>query len=249
MTLAKHNLHVAALIPPHITAQDVISALHDHNTCLTLQALTCGHEKLDSTDPETKKDTYWYPVDLNPITTYSVTECVTILPGVGDMGKKYITFPSCFQDTPHGIKTRADTSGVVLRAEFRVIPGGSGEGEVDGEGEGVGYADWVLVEDVEVQTSWYMMPFVRKAMEGAHKDICKKVIEKVEMLKRQEAIVASVKGKGRASMGSQGSLGSLGSPRSFGSPGSFGSPRRLGRQYTDENGEALHTMSEKITYG
>jgi hypothetical protein len=94
-----------------------------------------------------------------------------------------------------------------------------------------------LVEDVEVQTSWYMMPFVRKAMEGAHQDICKKVIEKVEMLKRQEAIVASVKGKGRASMGSQGSLGS------------FGSPTNLGRRFTDENGEAILTKPEKIRYG
>ncbi|KAF2475385.1 uncharacterized protein BDR25DRAFT_331836 [Lindgomyces ingoldianus] len=198
MTLAKHNLHVAALIPPHLTPADVIAALHDHNTCLTLQALTTGHKELPETNPETRKDTYWYPPDLHPIKTYEVTEAVTILPGVGEWGKKYITFPSCFQDTPHGIKTRADTSGVVLRAEFRVIKGGADIGEVEGEGEGIGYAEWVLVEDVEVQCAWYMMPFVRSSMEGAHRDICRKVVEKVEMLKRQEAIVrTAAKGKGR----------------------------------------------------
>ena len=209
MTLAKHNLHVAALIPPHLSPSDVISALHDHNTCLTLQALTTGHTKLPETDPATKKDTYWYPPDIHPITTYAVTECVTVVPGIGELGKKYITFPSCFQDTPHGIKTRADaTGGVTLRAEFRVIQGGADGGEVDGEGEGVGYADWVLVEDVEVTCAWYMMPFVRKAMEGAHRDICRKVVEKVEMIKRQEAIANTIaRGKGRA--GSEASLGSL----------------------------------------
>ncbi|KAF2186249.1 hypothetical protein K469DRAFT_664119 [Zopfia rhizophila CBS 207.26] len=198
MTLAKHHLHVAALIPSHLSREDIVAALHDHNTCLTLQALTTRHKKLPETAPETKKDPYWYPVDLNPITTYEVTEGVTVIPGIGEWGKKYITFPSCFQDTPHGIKTRADTSGVMLRAEFRVIPGGADDGEVDGEGEGVGYADWVLVEDVEVQCAWYMMPFVRKSMEGAHRDICRKVVEKVEMLKMQEVVARSAaKGKSK----------------------------------------------------
>ncbi|KAF2264986.1 hypothetical protein CC78DRAFT_532845 [Lojkania enalia] len=197
---AKHNLHVAALIPPHLNPEDVIAALHDHNTCLSLQALTTGHEKLPETNPETKKDTYWYPVDLHPVHTYSVTECVTVLPGIGEWGKKYINFPSCFQDTPHGIKTRADApGGVTLRAEFRVIKGGADDGEVEGEGEGIGYAEWVLVEDVEVQCAWWMMPFVRKSMEGAHRDICKKVVEKVEMLKRQEQVAqTAAKGKGKA---------------------------------------------------
>ncbi|KAF2871604.1 hypothetical protein BDV95DRAFT_44332 [Massariosphaeria phaeospora] len=196
---AKHNLHTAALIPPHLAPEDVISALHDHNTCLTLQALTTGHKKLPSTAPETSKDTYWYPPDIHPITTYSVTECITVLPGVGEWGKKYLTFPSCFQETPTGLKTRADTSGVVLRAEFRVIKGGADDGEVDGEGEGVGYAEWVLVEDVEVQCAWYMMPFVKGKMEAAHRDICRKVIEKVIMEKRQDAIVkTAAKAKGRS---------------------------------------------------
>ncbi|KAF2119413.1 hypothetical protein BDV96DRAFT_473234, partial [Lophiotrema nucula] len=197
---SKHNLHTAALIPPHLQPSDIISALHDHNTCLSLQAVTTGHKKLSETAPETKKDTYWYPVDLHPVHTYEVNECVTIFPGIGEWGKKYLTFPSCFQDTPHGVKTRADApGGVTLRAEFRVIPGGAGDGEVDGEGQGVGYADWVLVEDVEVQCAWYMMPFVKSKMEAAHQDICRKVVEKVEMEKRQEQIArTAAKGKERA---------------------------------------------------
>lgn len=88
---------------------------------------------------------------------------------------------------------------MTLRAEFRVIKGGSGDGEVDGEGEGIGYADWVLVEDVEVQCAWYMMPFVKGKMEQAHRDICKKVVEMVEMQKTQEAVAkTAAKGKSRA---------------------------------------------------
>jgi hypothetical protein len=177
---AKHYLHTASAIPAHIPPSVVIAALHDHNTALSLQALTQGHSKLPSTDANTLKDTYWYPTDLNPVASYLVTEVITILPGVGEWGKKYLKFPSCFQDTPTGVRTRADAGGVIVRAEFRVVRGGAAA-EVEGEGAGIGYADWVLVEDVEVTCAWWMMPFVKGKMEEAHRGICAKVVEKVEM--------------------------------------------------------------------
>jgi hypothetical protein len=184
---AKHHLHTAAGIPAHISPETVIAALHDHNTALTLQALTAGHEKLPHTHPDTLRDTYWYPTDLNPVHSYSVTEVIALLPFF-NWAKKNIVFPACFQDTPQGLKTRADApGGVTVRAEFRVVRGGAGA-EVEGEGEGVGDAEWVLVEDVEVSCAWWMMPFVRGKMEEAHRGICVKVIEKVEMEERQQSI-------------------------------------------------------------
>jgi len=177
----KHNLHVAHQIPSHIPPTYVIAALHDHSTALTLQALTCGHTKAHSTPAATLKDTYWYPPDQYPITTYHVTECITWCPGIGEYGKKYITFPSCFQDTRMGIKTRADAAaGVTVRAEFRVLRNGEGGSEVEGEGGGVGDAKWILVEDVEVTCLWWLMPFVKGKLEEAHRDVCKKVIGSVE---------------------------------------------------------------------
>ncbi|KAF2133699.1 hypothetical protein P153DRAFT_362777 [Dothidotthia symphoricarpi CBS 119687] len=201
---AKHNLHTAASIPAHLSPSLIIAALHDHTTALTLQALTTGHEKLPNTHLDTLKDTYWFPTDLHPVTTYSVKECITLLPGMGEWGRKYITFPSCFQDTPQGIKTRADASGVIVRAEFRVVRGGAAA-EVEGEGMGVGDAEWVLVEDVEVTCAWWMMPFVKGKMEQAHRDICRKVVEKVEMQRRQEAIAkTAARGKRRVDSGPEG---------------------------------------------
>lgn len=196
---AKHHLHTAAAIPPHIDPALILAALHDHNTTLTLQALTQGHEKLPSTDPETLKDTYWYPTDLHPVTSYHVTEVIKFLPGV-EWGKKYIKFPSVFQDTPTGVRTRADASGVIVRAEFRVVRGGAAA-EVEGEGAGIGDAEWVLVEDVEVTCAWWLMPFVRGKMEQAHRGICSKVMEKVAMEQRQRA-VAGVEFGGRHSVDS-----------------------------------------------
>jgi hypothetical protein len=186
---AIHYLHTAARLPPHMSPVTVIAALHDHTTALTLQALTSGHDKLPENDPTTLKDTYWYPVDLNPLVSYAVTEVITILPWFA-WAKKHLTFPVVFQDTKEGIKTRADASGVVVRAEFRVMQGGAAA-EVEGEGQGVGDAEWVLVEDVEVSCAWWMMPFVKGKMEEAHMGICGKVIEKVEMERRSQDVAAT----------------------------------------------------------
>jgi hypothetical protein len=182
---SKHHLHVAHQVPAHIHPSEVVAALHDHETALTLQALTCGHKKAPSTSPSTLKDTYWFPPDQYPVTTYHVTECITWCPGIGELGKKYLTFPSCFQDTRQGIKTRADAAaGIIVRAEFRVVENGEVGSEIEGEGMGVGDAKWVLVEDVEVSCSWWLMPFVKGKMEEAHRDVCRKVIEKVEHRRR-----------------------------------------------------------------
>jgi hypothetical protein len=181
---AKHNLHVAHQIPSHISPAWVVAALHDHDTTLTLQALSCGHEKAPSTEPTILKDTYWYPPDQYPVETYHVTECITLFPGIGQYGKKYITFPVCYQNTRQGIKTRADAAaGVTLRAEYRVVANGELGSEVEGEGMGVGDAQWVLVEDVEVSCAWWLMPFVKGKMEQAHRDLCRMVIEKIEKMR------------------------------------------------------------------
>lgn len=178
MTLAKHNYHVAAAIPSRITPDAVIAALHDHNTCLSLQALTTGHEKLASTDPATLKDTFWYPTDIYSTASYRVTEIIAYLPWFS-WARYNLTFPACFQNTRNGLKTRADTGGVIVRAEYRVLEGSEIRGTVDGEGEGLREAGWVLVEDAEVVCPWWMMPLVKGKMEEAHKDICRKVVEKV----------------------------------------------------------------------
>ena len=177
----KHHLHVAHQIPSHIPPTYVIAALHDHSTALNLQALTCGHTKAHCTPAATLTDTYWYPPDRYPLTTYNVTESITWCPGIGSYGKKNITFPSSFQDTRLGIKTRADAAaGVTVRAEFRVLRNGEMGSEVEGEGGGIGDAEWILVEDVEVTCAWWLMPFVKGKMEEAHTDVCNKVVQMVE---------------------------------------------------------------------
>ncbi|KAK9357214.1 hypothetical protein V1504DRAFT_94205 [Lipomyces starkeyi] len=178
MSRSSHTLQITAPLPSSLTPADMISALHVHENCLTLQALTTGYKEVPTTCPAVLSDPYFSATDTAPIKTYEVTEGVIIIPGIGDWGKKFITFPVWFQDTPSGLKTRADApAGVVVRAEWRVQPGAA-YGEVEGEGDR--YMQWTLVEDVTVQCAWWLIAFVKKNMEHAHRDICRKLVEKVE---------------------------------------------------------------------
>jgi hypothetical protein len=188
MPRSSHTFKVAVLIPDPLTPADIISALHIHSNCLTLQALTTGHKEIPTTNAAVLADPYFSPsADTSSIKTYEVTEGVIIIPGVGDWGKKFITFPANFQNTLSGLKTRADApAGVVVRAEYNVQPGGA-DAEVDGEGQGIGYAEWVLVEVATVECAWWLMPFVKGSMEGAHRDICRKLVAKLMRQKRAQS--------------------------------------------------------------
>lgn len=182
---AKHHLRVSARIPPSIPPSTVIAALHDHNTALSLQALTTGHKNLSSpAAPETLQDPYWLqPIDTNPVESYEVKECIFALPGAGEWGRWCITFPACFQNTQDGIKSRADASGgVVVRGDFRVVEErilDERDRDGDGDEQRPGRNGWVLVEDIEVTCSWWLMPFVKSKMEQAHRELVHKIIEKV----------------------------------------------------------------------
>ncbi|KAK9491033.1 hypothetical protein V1508DRAFT_399339 [Lipomyces doorenjongii] len=185
MSRSSRTVKITALLPSCLTPADMISALHVHDNCLTLQALTTGYREVPTTGPTVLSDPYFSPTDTAPIKTYEVTEGVIIIPGIGDWGKKFITFPVWFQDTPTGLKTRADgPAGVVVRAEWRVQPGVA-HGEVEGEGDR--YMQWTLLEDVTVQCAWWLISFVKKSVEHAHRDICRKLVEKMEREKRAGA--------------------------------------------------------------
>ncbi|KAK9371748.1 uncharacterized protein V1513DRAFT_467290 [Lipomyces chichibuensis] len=179
MSRSSRTFRITALLPSSLTPADMISALHVHENCLTLQALTTGYKEVPTTCPAVLNDPYFSPTDTSPIKTYEVTEGVIIIPGIADLGKKFITFPVWLQDTPSGLKTRADApAGVVVRAEWRVQPDRA-YGEVERE-----YTQWTLVEDVTVQCAWWLIWFVKKNMEYAHKDICWKLVEKTVKEKR-----------------------------------------------------------------
>ncbi|KAK9386048.1 hypothetical protein V1515DRAFT_581348 [Lipomyces mesembrius] len=172
MSRSSHNFQFTAQLPSSLTTADIISALHVHENCLTLHAFTIGHKEVPTTDSAVLSDPHFSPTDTAPIKTYEVTEGLIIIPGVGNWGKKLTTFPAWFQDTTTGLKTRADgpVGALVVRAEWRVQPGGV-YGEVEGEA-------YMLVENVTVECAWWLMSLAKRSVEAAHRDICRKLVEK-----------------------------------------------------------------------
>ena len=145
-----------------------------------------GHRRDGSSDaPE--------PGFGGPLATFNVYERIPIIPGIAS---KEISFPVTFQDVPDGVRCRADApGGVTLWTEFKVRPkapdsdGESGGDASSAEGPGWAPGAWEaevdrrrgyeLVERVTVETNTLLMPFVARSMEGAHREICQKVMDEV----------------------------------------------------------------------
>jgi hypothetical protein len=62
--------------------------------------------------------------------------------------------------------------------------GDGGDGNDMDEGMVEEQAEFLLVEDLTVECVSWMMPFVRLTVEGAHRDICWKLVEKLANEKR-----------------------------------------------------------------
>jgi hypothetical protein len=190
---SSHSRQFTTPIPTFLSDRDVITALHDHDNVLTLQALITGHKEVDPENYPTVLTDPSFPADRAPVKCYEVTEGVIVIPGIGDWGKKVINFPAWFQDTPNGLYVRADPpGGVMVRAEWRVEHAGSssngdgGDGNDTDEGVVEEQAEFLLVEDLTVECVSWMMPFVRLTVEGAHRDICWKLVEKLAAEKQDD---------------------------------------------------------------
>lgn len=169
---ASHSITVQVDIPPSLSPDRVIEALHFHLNVATLQPLV---QNVKMIPPSQVEGTYFgraeeeffnaRPDDLDH---YEVTERITVVPGIGDWGKKDITFPARFQNTVNGIKSWADApSGVTVHADWIVKPQEGKRGQ------------WVLEEQATVECAPLLMPFVRKTFVGAHSDICQRLLEKI----------------------------------------------------------------------
>ncbi|KAF1989223.1 hypothetical protein K402DRAFT_391370 [Aulographum hederae CBS 113979] len=178
----RHSLHVSEPIPSRLSPSTVIDALHDYGNIMTLHPLVTGWDEIDlpqsfAQDQDAHFD---HSSSAAKIRYFNVDEAVVFIPGIGDWGKKMISFPGIFQDMEDGVKTRADAAGgsVVVRARWSVAKREEGGEIEEHHGEG-GHQAWELTEDVAVECSAILMPFVRWSMESAHKEICKKLLAKI----------------------------------------------------------------------
>lgn len=171
MSRPSYTVHIQEDIPSYLTPDDVIRAVHDHKNLMYSQPLVTGVRSV-SPDEVTfnwfgRAEEEHFDGDNTNIHHYEVSEVITFIPGIGDYGKKQLTFPARFRDQPNGTKSWADApQGVTVASHFMVIPK-----------EGVRGA-WVLEEKATVECSSIFMPFVKRSFHSAHEALCKDIIAK-----------------------------------------------------------------------
>ena len=168
-----HTFRITLPLPPSVSADTAVGALHLHSNTLTLHPLVVSFKEIPTDAIAGASDAFFSTEESKPIKAYEVTESVQVVPGIGSWGKKRVTFPAIYQDTTDGVKTRADaTGGVIVKAQWHVqqITGASrNEGNVEG--------GWELVEDVTFECPALLMPFVKRSAEDSHRKVCERLIE------------------------------------------------------------------------
>ncbi|KAF2834296.1 hypothetical protein M501DRAFT_944432 [Patellaria atrata CBS 101060] len=177
-----HTIRFRHPLPRNVSPASAIATLHHHQNLIQSQALTTTMTNLGPS-PELvyDEDPYFSAPSTAPyasvIETWEIKEVVTIIPGIGDWGKRTLLLEVVFQDLAESVRSRATApGGVTVWAEYRVEKRGSGGAEAaQGEIEA-----WDIAEEVKVECGALVMPFVKRQMEGAHKDMCRKLCDMAE---------------------------------------------------------------------
>ncbi|KAL7915524.1 hypothetical protein GGI35DRAFT_183651 [Trichoderma velutinum] len=177
MARVTHIYNAECPIPSNVSANNVINVLHLHENLLTVQPQLSSYRELSSTEAS-DFDTYFDDPDC-PVKVYEATEKITILPGIGDWGKYPTIIVVTFQNTIDGLKSRAVASaGVVVTATYRVNKANKQSSTCDADGgDSVGDGNWMLFQDVVLECSSWLMPFVKQNMEGAQRDMCQNLVK------------------------------------------------------------------------
>lgn len=141
-----------------------------------------------------------------PITTYEIHDRIPLF---GPLGLyKDTVFPALFQNTPRGVKVRADAAmGIRVRSRYEVCPASDNDNIVPGREE-EGPPQWELVEQSLVECSALLKPFVRKQFEAGHRYLCQKVLENlVHALEEEEEAAANNHNPPGGVVGSSSSFG------------------------------------------
>ena len=173
MTRRTHSVAITVEIPKDISPDEVITALHNHGGIMSLQPLVTDSRSIHPKDiaienVSSNEERHFDGANISDLSHYEVDETVTIIPGIGDWGKKYITFPARWSNTPNGCKGWADApQDVTVASEWTVKP-------KDGEGE-----SWELEEKATVECSVLLMPFVRRSFERTQREMAHRIVESV----------------------------------------------------------------------
>ncbi|KAL6831509.1 hypothetical protein J3E69DRAFT_329598 [Trichoderma sp. SZMC 28015] len=177
MARATHIYNAEYPIPSNVSTNDVIDVLHFHGNLLTVQPQLASYSEISSTEAS-DFDTYFDNLDY-PVKVYKAIEKIMIIPGIGDWGKYPTTIIVTFQNTIDGLKSRAVASaGVVVTATYTINKANKQGSKCDtNDGDSLGDDSWILSQNVVLECSSWLMPFVKQNMEGAQRNMCQNLVK------------------------------------------------------------------------
>jgi hypothetical protein len=180
MSPPSHSLTVTGDIPLHVSPENAIRLLHDHVALILLQPLVTSAVAVPAPpgfhfSGPGEEAHFGGPNSLAHLHHYTVSETITLIPGIGAWGKKSISFDARFLDTPEGVKGYSDAGlGVGVYSTFTVQPKEGGEG------------GWVLRQDVRAECPWLLMPLIKLSFQTAQEGWHKNVIAKLAEIRKEE---------------------------------------------------------------
>ncbi|KAL7933856.1 hypothetical protein V8C35DRAFT_302600 [Trichoderma chlorosporum] len=177
MTRTSHTYNANCPIPADLQANNVINVLHFHENLLTLQPQIASYSEVGPSEAS-GFDAY-FDRNGSQVKVYEAIEKVTILPGIGDWGKYPTSIIVSFQNTADGLKSRAVApAGVVVTATYAVQKRTKQDSMSDtDDGNNMASSDWVLCQNVVLECSSWLMPFVKQNMEGAQRCMCQGMVK------------------------------------------------------------------------
>lgn len=213
---SQHHLTVRVPLPRDLPPDLVVSALQSYTPIFKYQALVTRYEQT-SVDVASVQADPFFRADGLDAAAFTVYERVPILPGIGKeisfpaLFERFHNGVRGRAAAPAGVsvysqhvvsRIGADDESArpgwiedggrwlsedrAMQARMEKVSSKEVSDEVAGGGEA---GEYEMVETVSVECNSLMMPFVKSSMEGAHRDICRKIIEEVAEVSRSTAMI------------------------------------------------------------
>ncbi|EEU45676.1 uncharacterized protein NECHADRAFT_61450 [Fusarium vanettenii 77-13-4] len=176
---SQYRFFISIPIPNTLPPEIVLNFIQTYTPTLQSNPVIADFTEKPTDINGITSDPFFGPPD-NTLRTFEIHEVITLAPGL----RKETRWPTVFQCTPHGIRSRANaTAGIVVWAEWVVRPrqdsssaGSPIEAGNTPSTERTLGEEWELYEEVTIEANRLVMPFVSRTSNDVHREICHKVL-------------------------------------------------------------------------
>lgn len=155
-------------LPPQITRETALAALHDHSLMIELNPMVVNHFRC--------RPPRFSPADEYHSPWYEIHDKVHYTPGGAISGK--VVYHACLHDLPNGLQTHCYAAmGTNIRGKWLLCGTLPGEPpQVRELGIDAPMQGLYVREDIDMKTSFLMTRFVRKNLQRAHQALLERLI-------------------------------------------------------------------------